>query len=380
MKHSARLLSANVMAQVIGLAVYPLLTRLYSSADFGLLHLFLSIGGVLVLLACCEYHYAVVLPHDEERSLALVRWTVVLVTAMTVLLLLTLPLSGVIADGFEVPELARWWWLMPLFVLFSGLWNVLNYWYIHTTRFKHIGAYQVSLSVLSAGNKLGFGYAGWLRGGLVLSVVIAPLVALLMQLAAMGRELISLFKTWDWQQMRRVAREYKNFPLFNLPRALVNTFGASLPVWLLTPYFGLELVGYFSLAITAAFLPMNIIARSCYQVLYGQVADMVGQHQPVRGLVAKFVLWTALPLLFVLPVIYLFVPELVSLLFGAGWEMTAEVIRRLFPYVALTPLCGALCFVSDVFMRQKMAMWLEVGLKSESNTSIEYLSYSPSLT
>ena len=45
-RNFAKLLSANVVAQAIGLLVYPVLTRLYAPDDFGLLNLFLSIGGI----------------------------------------------------------------------------------------------------------------------------------------------------------------------------------------------------------------------------------------------------------------------------------------------------------------------------------------------
>ena len=65
MQNVAKLLSANVVAQVVGLLVYPLLTRLYSPEDFGLMNLFVSIGNVLVILATAEYHYAIVLPKDD---------------------------------------------------------------------------------------------------------------------------------------------------------------------------------------------------------------------------------------------------------------------------------------------------------------------------
>ncbi len=65
-RNSAKLLSANVVAQAIGLLVYPILTRLYSPEDFGLLNLFLSIGGVLALLSTAEYQYAIVVPKTEN--------------------------------------------------------------------------------------------------------------------------------------------------------------------------------------------------------------------------------------------------------------------------------------------------------------------------
>ena len=70
-RNFAKLLSANVVAQVIGLIVYPILTRIYSPEDFGLLNLFLSIGNVLVVISLADYYYAIVLPKNERDAVAL---------------------------------------------------------------------------------------------------------------------------------------------------------------------------------------------------------------------------------------------------------------------------------------------------------------------
>ena len=65
------MLSGNAIAQMVGLLFYPLLTRLYRPEDFGLLNLFLSIGGVLVLVANADYHYAVLLPKNEKKAIVI---------------------------------------------------------------------------------------------------------------------------------------------------------------------------------------------------------------------------------------------------------------------------------------------------------------------
>ena len=67
-RNFTKLLSANVVAQVIGLVVYPILTRMYAPEDFGLLNLFMSIGGVLAILSTAEYYYAIVLPKEEKDA------------------------------------------------------------------------------------------------------------------------------------------------------------------------------------------------------------------------------------------------------------------------------------------------------------------------
>ena len=65
-RNFSKLLSANVVAQVIGLVVYPILTRMYAPEDFGLLNLLLSISGVLVIFSTAEYYNASVFQDKEQ--------------------------------------------------------------------------------------------------------------------------------------------------------------------------------------------------------------------------------------------------------------------------------------------------------------------------
>ena len=72
LRNTGRLFSANVIAQAIGLIIYPLLTRLYSTSDFGLLNLFVSLSGVLVIAGTLEWHNGIVLPKSGKEARALV--------------------------------------------------------------------------------------------------------------------------------------------------------------------------------------------------------------------------------------------------------------------------------------------------------------------
>ena len=62
-----------------------------------------------------------------------------------------------------------------------------------------------------------------------------------------------------------------------------------------------------------------------------------------------------------LTAVYIFVPQLVTFIFGAEWLEAADIIRALYPYIVLTPICGSVCFLSDVFAKQKTALWMETG-------------------
>lgn len=360
-RNAGKLLSANVIAQAIGILVYPLLTRMYAPEDFALLSLFTSIAGVLVLVATAEYQYAIVLPKSDEHARALTHVCVLLLLAMTALICLSLPFAAPIAAMFKAPALATYWWMMPLSVLGLGLWNILNYWYIRRRAFTRASGYQITQSVFSASGKIGLGALGWLQGGMVVATVFAPLLSLLINGALAWRKYLSELLHPCRCDMRFVAREYANFPKFNLPRALVNSVGLALPVWFLTPHFGLAEVGQLSLAVMAAFVPLNIIARACYQVLYQRVAELVQRRQSIARVLWRFSLWMAVAFLIGLTAVYIFVPQLVTFIFGAEWLEAADIIRALYPYIVLTPICGSVCFLSDVFAKQKTALWMETG-------------------
>ena len=106
-----KLLSANVVAQVIGLVVYPILSRMYAPEDFGLLNLFLSIGNVLVVLSLVDYYYAIVLPKQERHAVALVHVSslalLITVALVAVSVLLASPISAVLVARFGTILLAH---------------------------------------------------------------------------------------------------------------------------------------------------------------------------------------------------------------------------------------------------------------------------------
>lgn len=362
LKNSAQLLSANVVAQAIGLVVYPVLTRLYSPADFGVLNLFLSVGGILAMVAVAEYYYAIVLPKDDTSANAVVQTCVFLLGAMVLVLVLTVPFASSIAGVFKTPQLADYWWLMPLFVALTGLWNILNYWYIRNAEFKRVGGYQVSQSVLSAGCKLGFGYAGFLQGGLIVSMVIAPLVSIFVSISLAWKKCLCNLHLVPWSKCKEVANEYKNFPAYDLPRGLINLVGGYLPVLLLTPLFGSADVGLWSMAVLLGFAPISMITKSLYQTFYQHINSEVQQRHKITPFFLKFTKWTTGIVVPCFVGLYFILPWLTRLLLGAEWEPSGYYLRWMLPWIFCSLLTACTCFLADIFLRQKVGLYFELLL------------------
>lgn len=360
MRNSAKLLSANIVAQAIGLLVYPILTRIYAPEDFGLLNLFLSIGGVLVLFATAEYQYAIVLPKEEEKARALVRVCGIILLSITAIALLSVCFSKPIARLFNTPELANWYWLLPLFVLTMGTWNILNYWYIRRKVYGRISGYQVGQSAFSSASKLGLGAMGCLQGGMILSTVFAQLLSGCISIALAWKQHISCLFREPRARLITVLREYRNFPIYALPRSVINMVACQLPVLLLTPIFGTKEIGYWSMGILLAFAPINMINKTIYQVLYQHVTAKVNAEQKISGIFRQFTIGTLCLVIPAFCLLSFFLPALCEWLLGAGWERTGEYIRWMLPWLCGSMLMGSTGFLADVFFKQRVELFWEI--------------------
>lgn len=371
-RNATKLLSANVVAQAIGILIYPILTRIYAPEDFGLLNLFQCIGGFLVILSTAEYQYAILLPANDSKAHSCLRVGFVILIITTILCLLTLPFSDKIASLLNTPEFADCQWGLPLFILFSGGWQLLNYWHTRKKNYNLASTYQVSKSLLNAGLKWIFGIIGWIKGGLILATVLSAIASFLLNIARTR-------STYSWKEILRfhsddkeTAREYRNFPHFSLPKSSIGYISSNLPFFMLIPAFGLKEMGYYGMAITLSFTPINLIYNAIYQVLFQDVACRVNQRQHIQKLFRTFiqrVICIALP---TMAILFFTLPDFTELLLGEGWRQTGVYIQYSLPWLLVSFIGGSICFVTDVFMKQKGLLIFEFGLFTIRLLSILY--------
>ena len=361
-RDSAKLLSANVIVQVIGIIVYPILTRIYSPEDFGVMNLFCSIAGILTLFATAEYQSAIVLPRSNKEAFVLMRWGGIIMVTISIIVLITIPLAQPIAQLFHTPNLANWYWLMPICVISMAAWNLINYWYIRQKEFGAISRYQYSLSILSASSKVGFGYAGLLRGGLIVSIVFGQVVSILASIWHNRRSWLSLHRDvpFSIQESWNVAKRYRKFPLFNLPRSIVNYISGQLPILLFAPVFGERCVGFWGMAILLGFAPITMISKTLYQILYGYIATAQKNHESIIPFIRRFTIRVIAIELPALVILYFAMPILVTWILGAEWLPTSDILRWILPWVGVIILTSSTSFFSDLFQQQKIGFYFEL--------------------
>lgn len=344
-QNSAKLLSANVFAQAIGLAVYPILTRLYVPEDFGALNVFLSMAGIATLISTAEFQYAIVLPKDDKKA-----WNV-MQCGLIVLAIVSL--------------CCIWKPLLALYVLVMGLWTLMNYWYTRQQEFGSISRYQIEQSIGSAAIKTGMAYMP-MSGGLIWGSVLAPLISLLTNWFYAGRK--SVGNRWREplrkEELKAAVSEYRNFPCYNLPRSLVGNLGGNLPSVLMAPVFGMSELGFFGMALTLAFRPINMISGSIYQVLFQQFSELVKQQKSIKNIFNNYIKKAFLIAAPIFAILCSVLPTLCEILLGNGWNIAGKYIQWMLPWLLCSLLVAPICSLCDVFGEQKKGFLFEILLST----------------
>lgn len=341
-----------MVAQVVALIIYPILTRLFSADDFGLFNLFLSIGGILVLLATAQYEYSIPLPRSHRQASWCLQSALPWLCIVVAVCVAVLPFSKGVATIFDAPRLADVLWLMPIYVAAISLWELLRFWAVRWQRFDRVSTYQVDQAVLNAGMKVGAGYVG-MGSGLIYASVLAPLMALLITMARLPRRLLGPLFRVERRGVCAAMRRYRNFPFFSLPRTLIDNLSGNLPLLVMAPAFGLSTVGFVGMALTLSFRPINIICNSLNQVFYQRTSLLVQQRKPAAYLCRQYVIWAAAVAVPGFAALYFVLPWLCGWLLGDEWTTTGHFIRIMLPWLFMILIDNAINFIPDIFDRQR---------------------------
>lgn len=103
------LMTGTTFAQALMILVAPILTRLYSPEDFGVYALYISILGIIAVVACWCYEFAIVLPENDEDAANILVISLLVCLAMVLLTLILVALfRKSVANILGAPELASW--------------------------------------------------------------------------------------------------------------------------------------------------------------------------------------------------------------------------------------------------------------------------------
>jgi O-antigen/teichoic acid export membrane protein len=332
------LATGTLVAQLVYILSSPVLSRLYSPAEFGALAAFTALVTSTAAFAALRYDLAVMLPKQSEEAINLVSLSVIISLSTTLILGLTgILFRGKIASLTQVTEFSVWMVFFPLGVLSLCVAQIFRMWWYRQNRFKISAASAVIQAVFDTVVKVGAaallhaGSMGLLMGYLL--GIIAADVLLLSAVQYTGAN--GLLRSTSAGKMVSMGKRFKTFSLYNSWADLICSFSLNLPTLLLTFLFSPFVAGLYMMANRVLKVPTRILGLSISQALFKEITRRRNETLPIFPFLAKFfcvlLVLVAVPFtLFALSSRVLF-----GAIFGPGWERSGEYAGAMVPWIAM---------------------------------------------
>lgn len=357
------LMTGTTIAQAIPIAISPILTRIYSPDDFGIVALYLSIVSIISVLVTGKYELAIMLPEKDEDAVNIVALSIFISFFVSLITLLAIWIfNEPIKKYFGNSEISIWLYFIPLIVLLTGIYNSLNYWSNRKKQYKRLAVSRISQSGATSGINLGLGFSGFGASGLILGGIGGQTVAT----GVLGWQVWKEDKEKKYfitkEDMTYQAKRYNDFPKYSIPSDLINVVSNQMPIFLLNNFFNVTVVGFYSLTQRIMASPIGLIGGSILDVFKQRASSDYMKYGNCRDIYVKT--FKTLFLLSIIPFIIFFLtaPDLFSFVFGIKWRIAGEYAQILAIMYLFKFISSPLSYTFYIAGKQKEDFLLHIYL------------------
>ena len=351
------------IGQGLVIVTSPLLTRLYSPSDFGVLAVFMSITGLLQVVSSLRYEIAIPLPGDEKNAFVLMVLCFLILIGMTLIIGLGIWLVG--------EDLIRWTnsqalqgylWLIPLGLFPLGIYEILSLWAIRTKDFSNLARTKISQGIGRVITQIGLGFTPVGTIGLILGEIVGRCLGIKMLSRPLWLQSKTFFFGVTLKSLGNVITRYRRFPLFSTPSGFLNRSGLNLPPILFSAFYGSDVAGLMVLCERVLRTPMGLLGQSTAKVFLGEAATLK-RDDPEKLYLLFCTTARRLFLVGVIPIIIVIVfgPWLFRLIFGSEWFQSGVYARFLGLSLLLEFVASPLSQTTNILERQDLQLVWDVS-------------------
>ncbi len=362
-KNILKLVSGNLVAQLIGVLLIPIIARLYSPEDVGLLQIFLSISTIVTIFSCLSYQTSIMLPKEEEDSANIFALCVLLIIITSGLCGLVVSInSDWIERTLNAPELSSYLIFLPFFIFLNGNLVVMNYWLSRKSQFSIIAGANVSNSlfckVIQIKTKI---EAISIAPGLIIGILVGYAIADLFMLRWICKD-ARLLEFINHREIIKMAYRYKNFPIYSSWSTVANEISLQAPSFMLSMFFSPTIVGFYSIAFQAVSLPMNFLGSAVAQVFFQKASEEKNRTGSIKYIVEQVHQRLIAMVLFPMLILMIISEELFGFVFGSKWDVSGLYVKLLIPWILIMFISSPLTSIFCVLEKQHYGLLFDLIL------------------
>ena len=360
-----KLVSGTTIAQLITIITAPIISRLFTPEAFGILNVFVALLGIIAIVICLRYEYAIILPDEDADAANVFALCLLIALAISIFSSIILFFFGSqLVNFLNAPGLNQYLWLIPIGLIILGLFQALNYWNTRTKHFGRLSIARISASFTTSALPMGLAFIGLANASsLIFSYLAGSFIfTFVLGIQVLKDNWIIFYKNIQTSRMITNLKRYQKFPLVDSWSSFINNLSWQLPSLMLLYFFSETVVGHYSLSNRIILLPMTLLGRSVSQVFYQRTSELRSNPSSLsKSVELVFRRLTAIGL-FPALVLGITGPALFSIVFGANWEEAGRYAQILSPWMFVLFISSPLSTLFATLERQELALTVNITI------------------
>ncbi len=332
-RHASILTIGTAISQAVAILATPILSRIYTPTQYGVLALYMSVVSVVAILVTLRYEVRILLPPKDVEGR----------NVLTVALILTLLLGGVLfiasfvrheklLNVIGLTSIDGWSRLALIAGVLTATFTIFSNWFNRQGRYVLLAVLRPAQSILVVMFGILFGLLGVFDG--LLYAQFLALLSLVIIYCYFGKSSVSFGISRE--EIKWTIGEHRRAPFYLLPTALLDVFTLQLPYILISVWFSEDLTGQYRMAYSLLALPGGLIGGALAQVFFQKFANVWPDAVNAKALLLN--MWKTLSLigLFPLFIVLFFGDDLFSWVLGERWRTSGELAVILAPMVFIS--------------------------------------------
>lgn len=344
------ILSSGI-AQVILIITTPIITRLYSPAEFGEFTIFSNIAMILIPIINARYDLLIA-NAKNDRSANILSQISFLISLLILLIL--------------IPILAISAWLYPNFILdfifiiimlfLVSLTNIFTNYLNKERKYKVLSLINVFRAGSMALLQIIFGLLSLGSLGLIIGFSLSYITGITLGYKTFKKH-FNIVR--NKEETKALFLENKNQLVYSTPSILLNSLSFSVVVFFIGILYTNTEVGIYGMAIRVLGIPVTIISLGLSKIFMQQANDYYIERGNFRNLLLKFSSTLVIVSIILYVPLYLFSEELVNILLGHSWVDAITVIKIVIPLFVIRLIVSTVSLSVIVLQKQQLELILQ---------------------
>jgi O-antigen/teichoic acid export membrane protein len=361
-KNVLTLMTGTTIAQAIPIAISPILTRIYTPEDFGVFALFVAIVSIFGSITNGRYELALMLPSKDEDAINIFALGFIITLIISLMLLICIILfHDYFVSLLNNESIGVWLYFIPVAVFFMGFYNLLNYFNNRKKYYKDIANATIIKSVVLAVVQLTVGFLKAGASGLIAGQIVSQMFANMRLLRNIIKDKLLLSRI-SKVKIIALAKRYKDFPKFSIWAVLLNVLSTHLTNILISTFFTITTLGFYSLVQRVLGVPSALIGNSIGQVFFQEATKekhRTGKATHTFNSTFKKLFIIALP---IFGILFFVVEDLFAFILGKEWKVAGSYAQIVMPLFFIRFISSTLSAVLILFEKQKSELIINIFL------------------